>query len=243
MTAITSAKSSTPLAAKSSAPLAARSSTELSLRDLLEDGVYLLFLLRDGNAPSSCAEFNQRIDQFLANYEKQARNLSKPTEAIEHSRYAFCALLDEIVLASGFPLRDEWARLPLQLRLFGENLAGEGFFDRLRSLRADPVKHIEALEVFYVCLLLGYKGKFLLEGEEKLDYLTSQLGQEIQRIRGAKPEFAPNWGLPHRFQNFVRNELPLWFYYSMLALVAATIFVTYWVLLDKQVAPILGMVQ
>jgi len=226
---------------RSSASHAPRSFTELTLRDLLEDGIYLLFLLRDGNAPASCAGFSERIDQFLANYEKQARNLNKPPEAIEHSRYAFCALLDEIVLASSFPLRDEWARAPLQLRLFRENLAGEGFFDRLRELKMAPVQNIEALEVFYTCLLLGYQGKFLIEGPEKCDHLTHQLGLEIQRIRGDKPEFAPNWSLPHRFQNFVRNELPLWFYHSVLALVAAGVFVTYWVMLDKQVTPILGM--
>jgi len=211
-----------------------------NLRDLLEDGFYLLFLLRDGNAPTSCSGFNQRIDRFLANFEKQARIFGKPQELIKHSCYAFCALLDEIVLESGFPLRDEWARTPLQLRLFGEHLAGEGFFERLRELRSDPVKNIEALEVFHTCLLLGFQGKFLLEGLEKRDYLTHQLGQEIQRIRNEKTDFAPNWKLPHRFQEFMRNEMPMWFYYALLALAATGFFVTYRVMLGKQVSLILG---
>jgi len=211
------------------------------LRDLLEDGFYLLFLLRDGNAPSSCAWFNQRLDQFLSHFEKQARNFGKSQEMITHSGYAFCALLDEIVLESGFPLRDEWARKPLQLRLFGDHLAGEGFFERLRELRADPIKNIEALEVFHICLLLGFQGKFLLEGSEKRDYLTHQLGQEIQRIRNEKTDFAPNWKLPHRFQEFMRHEMPMWFYYALMALVATGVFVTYRVMLGKQVSLILGI--
>lgn len=219
----------------SSKPVTEPVVTPPTLRDLLEDGIYLLFLLRDKNAPHSSAEFNRRLDQFFANFEKQARNFGKPVDLVEHSRYAFCALLDEIVLEAGFPLHDEWARAPLQLRLFGEHLAGEGFFERLRTLRADPVKNIEALEVFHVCLLLGFKGKFLLEGLEKRDYLTHQLGQEIQRIRGGKPDFAPNWKLPQRFQEFVRNELPMWFYYALVALVVVTVFVAYRVILDNQV--------
>jgi type VI secretion system protein ImpK len=210
------------------------------LRDLLEDGFYLLFLLRDGNAPISCADFNKKIDRFFAHYDKQANNFGKPLELVEHTRYAFCALLDEIVLESKFPLRNEWTRMPLQLRLYSEHLAGEGFFERLRELRAEPVRNIEALEVFHTCLLLGFQGRFLLEGQEKRDYLTRQLGQDIQRIRNEKTDFAPNWKLPHRFQEFVRNEMPMWFSYALLALVATVFFVAYRVLLGNQVSLILG---
>jgi type VI secretion system protein ImpK len=211
-----------------------------TLCDLLEDGFYLLFLLRDGNAPTSCPDFNKKIDRFLAHFDKQANNFGIPANLTEYAKYAYCALLDEIVLASGFPIRNEWARFPIQLRRYNEHLAGEGFFERLRELRSDPVKNIEALEVFHTCLLLGFQGKFLLEGLEKRDYLTHQLGQEIQRIRNEKAEFAPNWKLPHRFQEFIRNELPMWFTYALLALIATGFFVAYKVLLDKQVNLIFG---
>lgn len=71
----------------------------------------------------------------------------------------------------------------MQLRLFGEHLAGERFFDKLETLRLDPVANLEALEVFYTMLLLGFQGKYLLEGSEKLNYLISRVGQEITRAR------------------------------------------------------------
>lgn len=222
-------------------PLAVETPAAPSLRDLLEDGVYLLFLLRDGNAPNSSAEFNRRVDQFLVHYDKTARNFGKAGDQIEQGKYAFCALMDEIVLSSEFPLRDEWERMPLQLRLFGEHLAGEGFFDRLEMLRMDPGKNVEALEVYHTCLLLGFQGKYLLEGTEKLGYLTHRVGQEIQQVRGGKADFAPNWKLPHRFQTFVRNELPLWLYFALLTVVAVVIFVVYRVLLGGQIDRFLGL--
>lgn len=195
-----------------------------SLQELLEDGVYLLFLLRNGNAPNSLVEFNKRIDQFLAQFEGNARNLGKAAAAISDAKYAFCALMDEIVLSSDFPIREDWERAPLQLRLFGEHLAGERFFDKLETLRLDPVANLEVLEVFYTCLLLGFQGKYLLEGSEKLNYLISRLGQEIAHARGGRAEFAPNWKLPQRFQQYVRNELPLWLFFALLAIVAAALF-------------------
>ena len=205
----------------------------LTLKDLLEDGIYLLFLLRNGNGPNSSSEFNKRIDQFLARFEKNARTLGKPSQAIADAKYAFCALMDEIVLSSDFSVREEWERAPLQLRMFGEHLAGDRFFDKLEILRADPVANIEALEVFHTCLLLGFQGKYLLEGPEKLNYLVSRLTQEITHARGGKAEFAPNWKLPQRFQQYVRHELPLWLFFSLLAVVGVGVFLLYFTLLGS----------
>jgi type VI secretion system protein ImpK len=195
-----------------------------SLQALLEDGIYLLFLLRNDTPPNSLAEFNKRIEQFLAQFENNARLLGKTPAATSDAKYAFCALMDEIILSSEFGIREDWERAPLQLRLFGEHLAGERFFDKLETLRLDPVANVEVLEVFYTCLLLGFQGKYLLEGSEKLNYLTSRLGQEIAHARGGRSEFAPNWKLPQRFQHYVRNELPLWLYFALLAVVASAIF-------------------
>lgn len=195
-----------------------------TLQEMLEDGIYLLFLLRNGNGPNSVVEFNKRIDQFLAQFDANARNFGKSSAAVSDAKYAFCALMDEIVLSSDFSIREDWERSPLQLRLFGEHLAGERFFDKLEALRMDPVANVEVLEVFYTCLLLGFQGKYLLEGTEKLNYLISRLGQEITHARGGRAEFAPNWKLPQRFQQYVRNELPLWLFFALLAVVAALLF-------------------
>lgn len=211
-----------------------------TLLDLLEDGIYLLFLLRDGNMPKSCEQLNRRIDHFFSNYDKQARNFGKAVDQIEQAKYAFCALMDEIMLSPKVPLRDEWARMPLQLRLFGEDFAGEHFFDRLEMARNDPARNIESLEVFHTCLLLGFHGRYLLEGPEKLNYLVHRVGQEIQRVRGSIAEFAPNWKLPRRFQSFMRHEFPLWAYCALLATVLAIVFGIYWELLDRQVRGIFG---
>ena len=220
--------SDTPAAPLTAAP------TGPTLNDLLEDGIYLLFLLRDGNPPNSAAEFNKRIDRFLAQFEANARNFGKSPDAIADAKFAFCALLDEIIFASNFAIRDDWELSPLQLRLFGQHLAGEVFFDKLENLRLDPMANVESLEVFHTCLLLGFQGKYLIEGTERLNYLVARLGQEIVHARGGKAEFSPHWRLPFKFQEFVRHELPIWLYYALLAGVAVVAFVTFqWLLGSK----------
>lgn len=219
--------------AANAAPAPLTGITALTLQDMLEDGIYLLFLLKCGNPPNTYTEFNRRVEQFLAQFDKNARNLGKPAKAVEHAKYAFCALLDEIILSSGFDIRSEWERAPLQLRMFGEHLAGERFFDKLEVLRTNPEENIETLEVFHTCLLLGFQGKYLLEGSEKLDYLVASIEREITRIRGGKADFAPNWKLPQRFQQYVRHELPLWLFFALLAVVSVGFFLAYSWLLDS----------
>jgi type VI secretion system protein ImpK len=43
-----------------------------------------------------------------------------------------------------------------------------------------------------MCLLLGFQGRYMLEGTEKLNYLTSRLGDEIAHLKGKRGGFAPH---------------------------------------------------
>jgi len=164
-----------------------------ALKDLLGDGFHLLALLRGGAEPRDPDLFAERVDQYLAGFQRQAEDLGHPATAVLDAKYAFCALADEVVLTSGPAIRAAWEGAPLQLRHFGEHLAGEGFFLRLESLRRDPREHREVLAVYHACLLHGFQGKYRLEGSDRLQYLTLRLGQEIIQARGKGPGFAPHW--------------------------------------------------
>ncbi len=209
-----------------------------TLKDLLEDGIYLLFLLRGKNPPASCSEFNHRTDQYLTTFDRVCKTFNKPAEAVLDAKYAFCALLDEVILSSGLAIRGEWELAPLQLRLFGEHLAGERFFGKLEELRQNPAVNIEQLEIFHTCLLLGFQGKYLLEGREKLNYLIARLGQEIAGVRGPCKGFSPNWKIPLKFNEYVRHELPLWLYYALLALAGIILFLSLQWMLSQQLETI-----
>lgn len=150
-----------------------------SLLDLLYDGFFMLFLLKNGHEPGDAKEFSQRIQDFLADFERGAKKLNASADDVYASKFAFCAAVDESVLSSSFRIRTEWERRPLQLVLFGEQLAGEKFFHYLEACRAQGAARLQSLEVFHMCLLLGFQGKYLLEGPEKLAYLTARIGDEL----------------------------------------------------------------
>ena len=50
----------------------------------------------------------------------------------------------------------------------------------------------------------------ILEGSEKLNYLTGRLGDEIAQLRGKRPSFAPHWAAPDRVAHALKRDVPLW---------------------------------
>lgn len=191
-----------------------------ALLDLMHEGFYLLFLLRNGCTPPEETVFVDKIRAFLAEFDREAHKLRAHGDDIDAAKYAWCAALDETILASAFKIRAAWERRPLQLVIFGDQLAGEHFFDRLDELRGKGGVRLQALQVFHMCLLMGFRGKFALDASDKLNYMTARLGDEIAHIKGRSRGFAPRAERPDQIVNKLRSDVPLWVMSSMFALVA-----------------------
>lgn len=200
-----------------------RSSSQLI--DLLYDGFYLLLLLKNNALPNNGKDFADRVTDFLRKFELKAQKAQHKPDDIFDAKYAICAAIDEAILKSTSELRSEWERKPLQLTLFGEQLAGEHFFDKLETARNGGSSRIESLEVFYMCLLVGFKGRYILEGPEKLSYLQHQLAEQIAHIKGKPPQFSPNWSRPDNIINIIKRETPLWLIATTLLIFSITAFV------------------
>ena len=112
------------------------------------------------------------VDDLLKQLENGGVQLRCHPRQIEAVKFAVVAFIDETVLSpqNNFPLRSEWERNPLQLVYFDEHLAGVKFFEKLDSLMENMEENVDVVEVYYLCLLLGFKGKYnihLLEGQLK----------------------------------------------------------------------------
>nr|WP_315199215.1 type IVB secretion system protein IcmH/DotU [uncultured Aquabacterium sp.] len=195
------------------------------LLDLMYDGFYLLFLLKAKHAPMDAEVFRERIRQFLTQFERGAGKMGASTEDIYACKYAFCATVDEAVLMSTFKVKESWQRQPLQVQFFGDQLAGEQFFQKLDEMRQQGLPRVQALEVYQMCLLLGFQGKYLIEGSEKLGYLSARVGDEIARMRGQSTGFAPHWAAPDRIRHQLRQQVPLWAIASVFGLMALLAFI------------------
>lgn len=191
-------------------PLQEQITASRTLVDLMHEGFYLLLLLKNRYVPGDAEQFSAQVCRLLDNFENNARRLNASIEDIYAAKYAFCAAIDETILSSEMPIREVWERSPLQLRLFGEQLAGENFYVELEEVRRRGEASVQALEVFYMCLLIGFQGKYMLDGKEKLNYLIATLDKEITHLKGKRAQFAPHWKSPDNIKHMMKADIPMW---------------------------------
>src|SRR5829696_7004256 len=76
-------------------------------------------------APSN--ELRPKMVGLLDEFEKRAERYRFNHKIVQVSKFALASFVDETVLTANFPLKIEWEKNPLQLELFGEQLAGNKF--------------------------------------------------------------------------------------------------------------------
>jgi type VI secretion system protein ImpK len=142
--------------------------------------------------------FRTHVKQLLAAADAEARRAGYDPEHVRLAIYAYTAFLDESVLNSNQPMFAAWPRQSLQEEVFGDHVAGENFYVHLQELmsRQDSEQLADLLEVFQLCLLLGFRGRYAVAAPGAIEAVTTPLQQKIARIRGPGVDLSPAWPLP-----------------------------------------------
>ena len=113
--------------------------------------------------------FRARVEQTLEGARQRARAAASPEES-DAALFAVVAWLDEAVLCSEWDQAERWKKNLLQTIHFNTTRAGVEFFTRLDAL---PATFRSGRELYYTCLLLGFKGQYVLAGDRRaLETLT-----------------------------------------------------------------------
>ena len=170
-------------------------------------------------------DLREKLMQAFSSFEKLNNELQLDSSMISDVKYAIAAFVDEKVLGSLWPNKLAWMGKPLQLEYFGDNLAGEGFYTKLNKLRQGGERNIDALEVFYLCLQLGFEGMYRMRGLEQLKALQVDLRTQIADSRSRVPRtLSPHGGGAATFMEKVQRKVPYW---VIAAVTFAVIFLTY----------------
>jgi type VI secretion system protein ImpK len=142
--------------------------------------------------------FRRQVMEALKAADRQARTLGYSAEDVKLAVFAVVAYVDESVLNLRLPVFADWPRRPLQEELFGHHIAGEVFFQNLQELlrRNDSQDLADLVEVYLMCLLLGFAGRYSLGSRGELQAVTRAAYEKILRIRGGIAPFSPSWELP-----------------------------------------------
>jgi len=142
--------------------------------------------------------FRGQMKQALQRAEQEARSGGYKAEDVRQVLFAVVAFLDESVLGSRNPVFADWPRLPLQTELFGHQIAGEVVFQELQKTlgRADSAETCDVLEVYGLCLLLGFRGRYAAAGAGDLQSLVTAIQEKLRRVRGPSGPLSPRGLLP-----------------------------------------------
>jgi type VI secretion system protein ImpK len=176
-----------------------------SLASCYENAFTIILRLAALNQQSAAnsQDFRTSIRAALKAAMEQAKALGYASEPNQLAFFALVSLLDESVLKLQSPAFADWAQRPMQEEMFGHNRAGEVFFDNLRTLlaRQDSQETADCLEIYCLCMLLGFKGKYALAASitfvsgqgggasaqrpgGEIQALIRQAREKIDRIRG-----------------------------------------------------------
>lgn len=187
----------------------------------------------------------QRLKQQLSNEIRSFHTLAAQTgtdrDTVQQASHALCTTLDEAIFNTPWGQQSGWTEQSLLSEFHGSVAGGEEFFFKLKEAGQNPAQNLHLLELMYVCLALGFQGRYRMaeNGKAKLEQIQSWLAQLIRGQRGSSDKtLAPHWkGVKVQKTGFTR-AIPLWVFYALAGGVLLAVFLSLLSMLAVQASPV-----
>ncbi len=175
--------------------------------------------LRAATSHPGTAALRRRLVEAVKAFESLAGENSVPPSEINAARYLLCSFIDEVIEATPWGTSGAWAEHNLLQQFHAERWGGDKAFKLLERLGEDVAGHVDLLELFYVCLMLGFEGRYrgVANGQVQLDAIADRVLQVTRRARDRHPSRT----LSLRWQGVARPAgkalavLPLWVAFAL----------------------------
>jgi type VI secretion system protein ImpK len=203
-------------------PRAARTATELQrlvagINPLLGAANTLLALVEQLRSTTSHADPGALREQLLdrvKEFEALARANGVAVHQISAARYLLCSFLDEVVAGTPWGNEPPWSQRNLLQEFHDERSGGEKAFKLLERLGEDVKANHDLLELFCVCLSLGFEGRWrgVRGGREQLEGIAERVLDQVHPARGspASRALSQRWEGVRSPGSGRLSVLPLW---------------------------------
>ncbi|REL30715.1 DotU family type IV/VI secretion system protein [Thalassotalea euphylliae] len=183
----------------------------------------------------SCIDDNATLDAFrhnlvsrLKQLKAQGQSLNLSPQLLDKLSFMWAAFLDERVIYESDIDTTAWENNTLVSQLFGIRNSGETFFTLVKQLMNDPSHNLELLQISYLLLQLGFKGKY--HGRRAIE-----LNQFIAEVSHALSEFGVLQTQNHRYSAYSKvvkkpyrmllkpGIRPKWFWLTCIVVLTAAI--------------------
>jgi len=191
--------------------------------------------------PANVARLREQAVTQVHSFERYAQGAGLSTQTIMAARYVLCTMLDESVNNAPWGDQSGWAQNTLLVTFHGETYGGAKFFQILDRLAADFSRHLDLIELMYICLALGFGGRYLVEpgGLARLADIQDDLYRRIRGMREAPAtELAPHWRGVEDRRNPLMRHVPLWVAAAAAGFVLLSVFLFFFTRLNLLAEPV-----
>jgi type VI secretion system protein ImpK len=191
------------------------------------------------------SDLRDYIAQNIKIFETRARTAGVASEKIIAARYALCTLLDETAASTPWG-SGIWAKHSLLVMFHSEAWGGEKFFQLLSKLAENPEANRDLLEFMYVCLTLGFEGRYRVieNGKAHLDALRERLAQLLGKERGEyERDLSPHWQAALIKRAKILALLPVWVLAALCGLIMLTAYFAFSFQLNDKSDPVFSQIQ
>lgn len=181
------------------------------------------------------AALRTQLLQRAAAFEAEATAAGLSSAHLAAARCLLCSFVDETIAASPWGAQGVWSAHALAPTPAGAPGATPDPLDLLQQVQDDPVAQAPLIELFYVCVTLGFEGRLrnVPHGVMELDALAARLHALLPTRRGragAPRTLSPRWrGLATRGHRDLAL-LPLW----ALAAFCGALLLAMWLVLNAR---------
>jgi len=182
----------------------------------------------------------------IRQFEARAKAAGIAPEKVIASRYILCTLLDEAAASTPWGGSGVWGRHSLLVTFHNEAWGGEKVFQLLGKLAENPGANRDMLELMYVCLGLGFEGRYrvLDNGRSQLEALRERLAQMLRNQRGEyEHDLSPHWQGVAAKRNPVFESLPLWVAGAIAGVVLVAAYFSFDIGLNRASDPVFAAIQ
>ncbi|WP_239947087.1 type IVB secretion system protein IcmH/DotU [Dyella terrae] len=150
----------------------------------------LVIRLRRVNECKDVKSLYGAVRDQIASIDEEVRKQGYDGATLLAYRYAVCSFVDEAVMQTTWGAHSLWAERSLLSHYHQETWGGEKFFTVLSRMLMDPKRYRDVLELKYMCLCLGFKGKYGVQHNhgESLQGIIRKLHAVLRDMRGDAPE-------------------------------------------------------
>ncbi|PSW16132.1 type IV secretion protein DotU [Photobacterium rosenbergii] len=135
--------------------------------------------VRRMQCPDDLYVFRAGLKQAITELKYKIAKLEYPPSVADKTCFLLAAMIDEQIVHSAWGEGAGWENQMLVSELFGIKNGGEQFYVVAERALLQPVLLVDLLELIFILLKVGFKGRYRAGGQEQLSVLQQRLEEAV----------------------------------------------------------------